>query len=453
MANFQAGFARVDVTPPLGIEISGYFVDRFATGILDALEASALAVRGGNGSAILIALDNLMIDQDQMLRYREQIGEKTGLSSECVFISCSHTHTGPLVGRSELDENKYGEKAYGDYLGRKLADCAVMAIQDLKDAALGYAVGCAPHIAFVRRFRMKDGSIRTNPGVNNPDIVAPIGDVDERVNVLRFVREGAPEIIVANFGVHPDTVGGTEISADYPRFVRETTEAALPGVRCLFFNGAEGDVNHVNVHPTGGDANGLHPCFDDADRGYDHAKHMGRVIAGAILQVYEKTAFSAVDCVRAMEHTVNVPSNMPTTEEAARAERIVAMHNAGRDAELPFQGMELTTAVAEALRMKHLKDGPASFPLRLMGVRIGPAAFLGIPGEPFTGIGRGIKAGSPFAITLPCSLTNGAEGYYPMKEAYDEGGYEARSSNFRAGVAELLIEESLALLNELYNNK
>ena len=101
--------------------------------------------------------------------------------------------------------------------------------------------------------------------------------------------------------------------------------------------------------------------------------------------------------------------------------------------------------------MKHLKDGPPSFPLRLMGVRIGPAAFLGIPGEPFTGIGRGIKAGSPFAITLPCSLTNGAEGYYPMKEAYDEGGYEARSSNFRAGVAELLIEESLSLLNELYN--
>ena len=40
-----------------------------------------------------------------------------------------------------------------------------------------------------------------------------------------------------------------------------------------------------------------------------------------------------------------------------------------------------------------------------------------------------------------------------MKEAYDEGGYEARSSNFRAGVAELLIEESLALLNELYSNK
>lgn len=53
--------------------------------------------------------------------------------------------------------------------------------------------------------------------------------------------------------------------------------------------------------------------------------------------------------------------------------------------------MELTTAVAEALRMKHLKDGPETFPLPLSGVRVGPVAFLGIPGEPFTGIGPGAE--------------------------------------------------------------
>lgn len=449
MSDFKAGFARVDVTPPLGIAISGYFMDRFATGVLDELTASTLAVECGGEHAILIALDNLMIDQDTMDAYREQIAARAGVSPEAVFIACSHTHTGPLVGRSELDENSYGEKPYGDYLGRKMADCACLAMQDLRPAKLGYAVGQAPNIAFVRRFRMKDGKIRTNPGVDHPDILAPIGDVDERVNVLRLVREGAPEIIVANFGVHPDTIGGDEISADYPHFVRTTTEAALENVRCMFLNGAEGDVNHINVHPRGGDGNGMHKCFDDVDRGYAHARHMGMVIAGAILQVYEKAAFCEVDCVRAVQRVIQAPSNMPTSEEAARAEQIVALHNAGRDDELPFAGMELTTAVAEALRMKRLKDGPATFGLRLSAIRIGPVALLGIPGEPFTGIGRGLKDGSPFALTLPCSLTNGAEGYYPMREAYDEGGYEARSSIFRAGIAELLIDEGVELLKAL----
>ena len=89
MANLQAGFARVDVTPPLGIEISGYFVERFASGILDALEASALALRCGDDQAILIALDNLMIDKETMYAYRAAIAERTGVKAEAVFIACS----------------------------------------------------------------------------------------------------------------------------------------------------------------------------------------------------------------------------------------------------------------------------------------------------------------------------------------------------------------------------
>jgi len=449
MAGFEAGFSRLDITPPLGVEISGYFIDRFASGVLDPLELNTLAVRCGGRSAVLVALDNLMINREQMDRYRRQVAEAAGLDESAVFLACTHTHTGPLVGHDSLDERRRGEEPYALYLGRKLCDAARLALADCSPAKLGYAVGRAPHISFIRRFRMKDGSIRTNPGVNNPDIAGPIGEADERVNVLRFVREQGPEIVVANFGVHPDTIGGDKLSADYPRFVRQTTERALDNVRCVFFNGAEGDVNHVNVHPTGGDANGLHPMFDDADRGYEHAIHMGRVIAGAVLQVYDKTAFTEPESVAYRCRTVMAPTNKPTAAELTAAERICALHGAGRDSEIGLEGMELTTAVAEALRMVQMKDAPDAVPLCLTGVRMGEIAFVGIPGEPFTSVGTAIKAGSPFAATLPCCLTNGAEGYYPSKDAYDEGGYEARSSNFRAGVAELLADESLALLREL----
>ena len=37
-----------------------------------------------------------------------------------------------------------------------------------------------------------------------------------------------------------------------------------------------------------------------------------------------------------------------------------------------------------------------------------------------------------------------------MQEAYDEGGYEAGSSNFKAGVAELFIAEGCALLDAIH---
>jgi hypothetical protein len=40
-------------------------------------------------------------------------------------------------------------------------------------------------------------------------------------------------------------------------------------------------------------------------------------------------------------------------------------------------------------------------------------------------------------------------GYFPMQSAYDEGGYEARSSSFKAGVAERIIEGAKELLKEI----
>ena len=140
---------------------------------------------------------------------------------------------------------------------------------------------------------------------------------------------------------------------------------------------------------------------------------------------------------------------MPTAQELAEAEKVNALHEAGRDKELPYSGMMLTTVVAEAARMVKLKDGPERFPMELSGVAIGPVAMVGLPGEPFTGIGRGLKAAEGWELVMPCCLTNGSEGYFPMQDAYDEGGYESRSSYFKAGVAEFLIDEGRKLLADL----
>jgi hypothetical protein len=295
---------------------------------------------------------------------------------------------------------------------------------------------------------MKDGSVRTNPGTNHPDIVAPIGDVDERVNVLRFDRE-SDSLVLMNFGNHPDTVGGCNISADWPGFARRSLEQAIPGTKAILFNGAQGDVNHINVHPTGGAGNDLARDFDDVDRGYGHARHIGRVIAGAVLQVYDKVCYTDVEQLRYLQKTVDIPSNIPEEKDMPLAREYAQLHNAGKDSQIPYTGMMLTTVVAEALRMLRLENGPEAFRLPMSGIAIGNVAMIGIAGEPFTGIGRALKKAPGWDLVLPTCSTNGFEGYFPMMDAYDEGGYEARSSNFKAGVAELLIAEGLKLLAEL----
>ena len=457
MNKLQAGFGRLDVTPPLGIPIVGYYKPRFAEGILDELEVNALALAVEDKQVVLLSVDNCGFSETVANSYRDHICEVTGLPADCVFLHATHTHTGPstcptydkdLVLLAEY-ENHPLLPEYFYFLRNKLADAAVLALKDLKPAKMGWAVGEAPKVAFVRRFRMKDGKVRTNPGVGNPDILHPIGDVDERVNVLRFDREGAETILLANFGNHPDAVGDSLISGDWPTLFRHRLEKALDNVKSIFFNGAQGDVNHVNVNAKGGDFNDTFHDFDDVDRGYGHARHMGNVVAAAVLQVFDKVTYTDVASIRTLEKTFHIPSSMPTAEEAKQAHTIHNLHMAGRDAELPYEGMELTTVVAEAARMVRLEHGPESFPMNFLGVAVGNVALFGIPGEPFTGVGRGLKEAEGWDLVLPCCLTNGCRGYFPMIDAYEEGGYEARSSSFKAGSAELIVKEGCELLSEL----
>ena len=445
MNTLQAGFSRVDVTPMLGIGMAGYYVPRFADGVLDPLQINALALACGDTKVVFMSIDHCGIVKEVLNPMIDQVCHVTGLPREAVYIHSTHTHTGPFLNYNPTEPL---EIEYAQLVKRKFADAAKLAIDDLKPATMGYGIGDAPNIAFVRRFRMKDGSVRTNPGVDNPDILHPIGDVDERVNVLRFDREN-DSLVLVNFGNHPDVVGGCKISADWPGFLRQTVEKALNNTKCLFFNGAQGDVNHVNVHPRGGYLNDMFMDFDDVARGYKHARYMGRVVAGGVLQAFDKVKYVDVDSIRFAQKFIDVPANLPDPSELPEAKRINDLHNAGRDSELPYSGMMLTTVVARAARMVRLEKGPDSFRMLLSAIAIGPVAMFGIPGEPFTGVGRALKEAEGFDMVLPTCNTNAKEGYFPMLECYEEGGYEAGSSNFKAGVAELIIDAGLSLLEDL----
>ena len=276
MNTLQVGFSRVNITPPLGVRLMGYFRKRLAEGVRDELEANCICLACEDTKAVLISLDHVGVMRKVLNDLREEIARTTGIPAEAVYIHSTHTHTGPAV---DPDAEAEIEQIYYKQFFRKVVDRAVLAMQDLKTGKMGDADSTAPNIAYIRRFYMKDGPVATNPKLNDPNIIGPVGKVDERVNVLRFDREG-DTIILANFGNHPDSVGGNLVSADWPGFVRKYTEQAIPGTKCLFFTGVQGDVNHVNRFPEEWENN----------KGYDYgnAQRMGRVITAAVMQVYDK---------------------------------------------------------------------------------------------------------------------------------------------------------------------
>ena len=452
MEQLKVGYSSVVANPPLGIGVDGYYVPRFAKGILDDVGVRAIALVQGQTKILIFSVDSCMVYEKRVAEYAAMVEKETGIGKENIFLTATHTHTGPILEPEIMffDADPDQVAAHAAFLGEKVVEAAKLALADAKPARMGYIVGYAPErVAYIRRYKMKDGSTWTCPPINDPNIDHPIGTLDQRVNVLRFDREGAESVVLVNYGVHTDTVNGEFLSADWPAWMAKTLDKALDGVKCMFICGAQGDVGSTNVHPSGGDMNDTEISFDNEMKSPGMARFVGRALAGTVLQVYDKVQYVEDVDISITNDYIRVPSNMPTPEQMPLAKEYKAYHDAGRDDLIPYTAMELTTVVAEALRMCDLEHGPVDFEVRLTGLKLGPVAMVGIPGEPFTDVGVAIKDTPGWDLILPCGLTNGYMGYFPMQSAFDEGGYEARTSRFRGGVAERIIQGSKDLLGKM----
>ena len=441
MSGLQAGFARMDITPPLGTTLAGYFNVRHADGVRDPLLATAVAFDDGEKRAVVCSLDIIGFNQKLMDRVRAAVAENVQIEKEAVFICCTHTHLGPCTANAK---DVWENPEYIDFMTKRIADVAAYAMADVAPAKLLYTRGKAEGVAFVRRYRMKDGCVRTNPGWQNPEIQEALGTPDENSSLLIIKREGKPEIGIVNFQVHPDVIGGCTISADFPKFVRDTYEKMVDNSLCMYINGAQGDTNHIDVSLGEGELRG----------GYGRSEYMGRKIAMSVLMNYPLAKELTGDKVTYGQKNILVGFNKGKPEEMEEAVRINDIYKKGGSkavAEaLGTTGMRTTELTAQATRIISLMDMPDEKELYLTAVAVGDVVFAGFPGEPFTDVGRGIKANSRFTLTIPACCANGYEGYYPMKSAFSEGGYEALTARYQEGTAEKLIEASTELVNGLY---
>lgn len=446
-AEFSAGFARLDITPPLGLPMPGHFHKRIADGVLDPLCVECIAVSDGTNDALIYSVDDLQLPGPFFEKAFPAITAATGVPRDRIYVHSTHTHTGvsSMLGEKVAPENQ-PIVAHTELRITKLADAGRAALSNRAPATIAIGQTECKGISFIRRYRMKDGSVRTNPGQTNPDVAAALGTPDESLRVVRFKRKGAPDIAIVNFGTHPDSIGGTKYSADWPGVVRQTFENAIGGgVKCLFLNGAQGDVNHhMRLPPPARQA--LYAARGNGTNPKAIATFMGRAVAGAAISVWDICEDVPSGPVRGIVKAHPLPTNRPSADEI----KWIELFDAGRKNEIPLKGMELTTLTSPGGRARALKDGPDSREILISTLVIGDAlAFAGIPGEPYVDIGRAIKAQSPFATTIISCLTNGSHGYFPSTQAHQEGGYEGLSSWFAAPAGDMIVAAGVTQLKEL----
>ncbi|MBO5270437.1 MAG: hypothetical protein J6B77_06605 [Clostridia bacterium] len=411
----KAGFARLDITPPFGTPLAGYFYIRHTNGVLDPLEVNAVAFSDGETTAVLVAADMLGINEESAIVIRKRIAEKCGISASHILLHALHQHTSfalrPYTGLSD--------PVFIETLYRKFEDVSKMAIDDLSDAVAETASAeTEVQLSFVRRYVMKKGPVATNPGRLHPDLVRPASDPDNTVRLIRFRRENKKDIALVNFSTHPDVIGGEKVSADWPGFARRAVERDNSNTMCIVTNGAQGDVNHIDFFKA--------KQWDDR---YEHSRFMGETIASTVKQLWDRTVPHESGAVRGECTTLYSQTNRDGEEEYEKCKAFYAAYEAGK---LDYK--PTITELGYARRVINLRVARIYQPLVITVLGFADIAFVGFGGEPFTVYAENARNAAPDKFVLSLCNTNGTVGYLPSAVAFSEGGYESSGSVFTPAI-------------------
>ncbi|MBI3851740.1 MAG: neutral/alkaline non-lysosomal ceramidase N-terminal domain-containing protein [Verrucomicrobia bacterium] len=396
-ATFKSGFARTDITPPVGYPMGGYSNRKGgSTGIHDPLFATVAVLKSDKESLAMVTLDLRSFPSQRVV---ERVRNELGIAH--VMLCSSHNHSGPLTWEDKSwpapDKSWFAETE------NKIVAAIAKANRSLFDARLQTAAG-EVYLGHNRRLVGADGKVTM---LWRNEERQPTSPVDPAVKVIR-VSDGSRKTraVFVNYACHGVNLGpdNLQICADWPGYMRNEIETAL-GNRsyCLFLQGGAGDIN---------------PFLDKQpiDKGgFQAAQDSGHLIAAEVLRVMKempKTGSKKVE-LRIREDLLKIPN-----------------------------------------RWEPDKIIPVGLITALIGDDI---AISGWPGEPFVNFQIALADQSPVPTTMLvgyCFSAGGVwAGYFPTIQAAVEGGYGAGyNTTVAVGTGEGLLRLSLRRIHELRGN-
>lgn len=434
-AVLQFGRAAVEITPPLEMPFHVPQRPPFpvvpAEGVHDPLHVKAVVFADNGVKAAIVACDLTSIPVHFIDQARRRVGEITSVPPENVMITATHTHTGPNIRPQNFQratpEQKRVAAEYLRQLPEFIAESVRAAERDLRDARLHGAIGQVDGVAFNRRFLMRDGTVRANPGKSDvkvlADIVRPAGPTDPSLPLLYLAApDGKPLATLFNFAIHLDTTGGFRYSADFPHAIDRILAAVKgPEMMSHFTYGAAGNINHYYL---------LDPQRHHRVKGYDEASRIGTHLAAEIIRCYDHLRPLPATAIKVSREIVPLLLHEKIAPELAKKYGDAPTFD-DRDTRYTRRGDKYT------------------FDAEVMVITIGDeVAFVGAPGELFVELGFAIKHGSPYQFTFINSLANGSIGYVPNRKAHSEGAYGAslQSTKCHPGSGEAIVDSAIRQL-------
>jgi len=425
----------VDITPQTKVTLAGSLTRRYAEGVIDPLYAKSIVVDNGQTKLAFVLLDIIAFGHEDCDDVRQGIAQALQIPVAHVCVSCTHTHTGPGV-KEGFETPREG--AFLDWAKPRMIDAAVQAAQSAVPAQVAWGIGEEARPQYNRRFHMRDGSVRFNPG-DPKNALRPAGPTDPTLPLLLLRRrdDGKPIAVLANYSLH--YIGDHNsrmVCADYfGEFSRLARERFGEDCVAMLTHGASGDINNSNHQKK---PEPWYPAKMEP-------REKSGIIAGWLLdqvqQVWEKADWNDAAVLAATQDIYDLKVRKisgDAIEEARREEK---------DESLSVIERHYATERLALLQF------PDTLPQVVSSLRVGDWAASTLTGEIFCQFGLDVKYASPFPVTALIELANGYGGYTPTRYSYALGAYETwlcRSAFAAPGSGEEMVAIAARQLHDLW---
>ena len=439
-AGLQVGFGRESIMPDdyTIVHLAGGDASkRIAKSIKDNLYVTCVAIKEGDQTILLYTMDIITADDPVVDPVKAAISSSTGVPQENILINATHTH-----GSISIRTNWDGVDAYRRLFQESMVYAATGAIKDLAPAEVYYGGVQTEALAFVRHYKLSDGSYAGSNFGNfaNGTIVGHSSEADGELQLVNFTREGKKDVLLISFPAHATfaSTNDTYISADFPSPTRQHIESNSDTLVAYFIAAAGDQVptsRIENESPYQGDY-------------MSYGKALGQYALDALptLTKMEDTA------MKLSTKTVTYPSNKDKLELLPYTSAVIA---AGKKyGNIAAETVALArengfSSYFEANAIKNRASFPPNKSMDLRTVTIGNLGFAIAPYEMFGTQGMYIKENAPCDMTFIITCSEGAMGYLPSELGVQIGTYESCVSEFEYGTAEKLADDFVNMLTDM----
>lgn len=459
MKQLQAGTSRGEITPPIGIAHTnwGAQTHQRAETIDMPLYCTAIVFSDGELEIAIIDLDIIWIMPELDRSIRQAITAQTGIQSQNIRLSYSHTHSGPIVDITWATE---GDDLIPTYVA-SLPEISARAVHEAQKTLQPVHIGTGRGLCDMninRRAMADDGAVFVG---RNWD-----GYVDQEVLVVSIDSlVGSPVATIVNYACHGTTMGPANraITPDFPGPMRQTVERNIGGL-CLFLQGATGNVHPLHSYsadPAVYRHNGLRLGLEAARirASIDPVPREEYLLdirpSGASFGTYEDRPVGNPDgTLGIVNKTLSLPVRDYPSVSSAQIdfdEKKSILREARTSGDEALIRASAWPARHAELALLHARlFGGGTVTVNIQGIRLGPTVLVGVPLEPFTETGTAIKKESPAPYTLFSGYTNGYYGYIPTEDAFPLGGYEVDTSPYNENATHSLIAACLEVIDLLW---